>query len=183
MVQVIQTGITKKDIPYEAQIIRVADEYDAIVTERHYKTHINISETLKDLIKNAQPDPRLLALDNLAEKQKDGKINGYVLKKLFKVVIDDTLYEISGLMNYVDYLKNEVKRLELIHKYDEKAKSSNKEKTKNYYTEGMRLLFKDSETFDNYKQILDEYNEALSTRTTMIKQLYDEIKIIKKLKV
>ena len=40
-------GITKKDIPFYAQIIRVADEYDAIVTKRQYTTHINISETLK----------------------------------------------------------------------------------------------------------------------------------------
>ena len=29
-------GITKKDIPFYAQIIRVADEYDAIVTKRQY---------------------------------------------------------------------------------------------------------------------------------------------------
>ena len=84
-------GITKKDIPYEAQIIRVADEYDAIVTKRQYKTHVNISETLKELIKDAQPDPKLIALDQLAVKEKTGKINGLILKKLFKVVIDDTL--------------------------------------------------------------------------------------------
>ena len=43
-------GITKKDIPYEAQIIRVADEYDAIVSKRQYKSHIGISDTLKILI-------------------------------------------------------------------------------------------------------------------------------------
>ena len=39
-------GLTKKDIPYEAQIIRVADEYDAIVSKRQYKSHIGISDTL-----------------------------------------------------------------------------------------------------------------------------------------
>ena len=67
-------GISKKDIPYEAQIIRVADEYDAIVTKRQYTTHINISETLKDLIKDTKPDPKFLALDQLSEKEKLGKI-------------------------------------------------------------------------------------------------------------
>ena len=46
-------GLTKKDIPYCAQIIRIADEYDAIVTKRQYKTHVNISETLKELIKDS----------------------------------------------------------------------------------------------------------------------------------
>ena len=40
-------GLTKKDIPYEGQIIRVADEYDAIVSKRQYKTHIGITDTLK----------------------------------------------------------------------------------------------------------------------------------------
>ena len=39
-------GLTKKDIPYEGQIIRVADEYDAIVSKRQYKSHIGISDTL-----------------------------------------------------------------------------------------------------------------------------------------
>ena len=46
-------GLTKKDIPYEGQIIRVADEYDAIVSKRQYKSHIGISDTLKILIENA----------------------------------------------------------------------------------------------------------------------------------
>ena len=30
-------ALVKKDIPYEGQIIRVADEYDAIVSKRQYK--------------------------------------------------------------------------------------------------------------------------------------------------
>ena len=59
-------GITK--IPMEAQIIRVADEYDAIVTKRQYTTHVNISETLKELIADTKPDPRFVALDQLAQK-------------------------------------------------------------------------------------------------------------------
>lgn len=176
-------GISKKDIPYEAQIIRVADEYDAIVTKRQYKTHVNISETLKELIKDAQPDPRLLALDQLSEKEKSGKINGHVLKKLFKVVIDDTLYEISGIMNYIDYLKEQIKRLELIYKYGQKAENAPKEKTKNYYLEGMRLLFQEGENFDNYKQVLQEYRDTLISKNDMVEMLYQEIKIIKKLRV
>ncbi len=176
-------GITKKDIPYEAQIIRVADEYDAIVTKRHYTTHVNISETLKDLIKNAKPDPKFLALDQLAEKRKEGKVNGLILRKLFKVVIDDTLYEISGIVDYVNYLEQQIKRLEVIKGYQKKADNSNKEKTKNYYHEGMRLLLQEGETFENYDTILNEYKEALVNRNNLIQRLYDEIKIIKRLRV
>lgn len=176
-------GITKKDIPFEAQIIRVADEYDAIVTKRQYKTHVNISETLKDLIKDAQPDPKFVALDHLAEIEKLGKINKKVLRVLFKVVIDDTLYEISCVMGYVDYLKEQIKRLELIDKYRLKMEKSDKEKTKNYYLEGMKMLLQEGETLENYQKILDEYRNALVVRQDRIQKLYNEIKIIKKLKV
>ena len=176
-------GITKKDIPYEAQIIRVADEYDAIVTKRQYTTHINISETLKDLIKNTKPDPKFVALDQLSAKEKSGKINGLILKKLFKVVIDDTLYEISCVMDYVEYLKQQIKRLKVIDGYNKKANNANKQKDKDYYREGMKLLFQEGENFDNYATILSEYNQALATREDVIKKLYDEIKIIKKLRV
>lgn len=176
-------GLLKKDIPYEAQIIRVADEYDALVTKRQYKTHVNISETLKDLIKDSNPDPKAIALDHLAEISKIGKINKKVLRVLFKVVIDDTLYEIACVLGYVDYLKEQIKRLDLVDKYREKMEKSNKEKTKNYYLEGMKLLLQADETIENYQQVLSEYKQALNVRETRIKQLYDEIKIIKKLRV
>ena len=47
-------GLVAKDIPYEAQIIRVADEFDAISSKRQYKTHIGIIDTLNILIENSQ---------------------------------------------------------------------------------------------------------------------------------
>ncbi len=176
-------GLKKKDIPMEAQIIRVADEYDAIVTKRQYKTHVNISETLKDLIKDTKPDPKFLALDQLTENEKSGKINKKVLRTLFKVVIDDILYEISSVVGYFDYLKEQIKRLELIEQYREKMEKANKEKTKNYYLEGMKLLLASDESIENYQTVLAEYRQALVTRQKRIDDLYNEIKIIKKLKV
>ena len=135
------------------------------------------------MIKDAQPDPKFVALDQLAEKEKSGKISGTILKKLFKVVIDDTLYEISCIMDYVEYLKQQIKRLELIQTYQKKADNTNKQKTKDYYQEGMRLLFQDGETFANYNTVLEEYKQALHTREAAIEKLYLEIKIIKKLRV
>lgn len=176
-------GIKKKDIPYEAQIVRIADEYDAMVTKRRYKTHVNISETLKDLLKDINPDPKFVALDQLNSKEKLGKINKTILKRLFTVVIDDTLYEITCIMDYVEHLKQEIKRLEIINNYGKKANNSKSQKTKDYYEDGMKILFKDGENFDNYSQVLEDYKVALQTRQNVIKKLYDEIKIIKKLKI
>lgn len=176
-------GLTKKDIPYVAQIIRVADEYDAIVTKRQYTTHVNISETLRELIRDAKPTAKALALDALNENYRVGKINSKALKALFKVVIDDTLYEISCVMEYIDYLDEQVNRLEKIEKYDMKSQKAKKEKEKNYYKEGMKMLFSNGENFENYKQVLDEYRQAIIIRQDVKQKLYNEIKIIKKLKI
>lgn len=178
-------GLTKDDIPYVAQIIRVADEYDAIVTKRQYTTHINISETLKELMHDARPTDymKTVALDSLKQNYSVGKINSKALKALFKVVIDDTLYEISCVMDYIKYLKDQVKRLEEIQKYDIKSQKAKKDKEKEYYREGMRMLFQSSESFDNYEQVLSEYRQAIITREDVKAKLYNEIDIIKKLKI
>lgn len=178
-------GLTQKDIPYVAQIIRVADEYDAIVTKRQYTTHVNISETLKDLIKDAKPADyiKTVALDVVRENYKVGKINAKALKALFKVVIDDTLYEISGVMDYINYLEEQINRLEKIEKYDMKMQKAKSEKDKEYYKEGMRLLFSTGENFENYQTVLDEYRTAVIIREDIKDKLYNEIKIIKKLRI
>ncbi len=176
-------GLKKPDIPYSAQIIRVADEYDAIVTKRQYTTHINISATLKELIQDALPSNDVIALDQLKQNERLGKINPKPLKALFKVVIDDTLYEISCVMNYVNYIKDQIKRLKTIQKYSKKAESAKKASTRDYYKAGMQLLLQQGETFDNYTQVLAEYEHALVIRKDRIDKLYEEIKIIKKLKI
>ncbi len=160
-------GLTKKDIPYEGQIIRVADEYDAIVSKRQYKSHIGISDTLKILIENCQA----------------GKNNPLIVKKLFKVVIEDVEYEIYCTQTYVDELQGELKRFEQIEKYREKMENAKKEKDKNYYYEGMKMLLKGNETIENYLPIYEEYKDAYEKRKAIIDNLYKEIKIIKKLKV
>ena len=162
-----QNSITKKDIPYEAQIIRVADEYDAIVSKRQYKSHIGISDTLKILIENAN----------------NGKNNPKIVKKLLKVVIEDTEYEIFLTQSYISELKSEIERLEQIDKYNSYLNKAKKDKDKSYYLEGIKELLKNGETVDNYISISNEYKEAYNTRKSIIENLYNEIKIIKKLKV
>ena len=176
-------GLRKNDIPYSAQIIRVCDEYDALVTKRHYTTHVNISETLKILIKDAVPPKPIIALDQLKQNERLGKINPKPLRALFKAVIDDVLYEISCVMNYVDYLESQIKRLETIEKYSNKVQSSKKPEDKDYYIAGMKMLLQSGESLDNYKQVLSEYKNALEVRKKRIADLYHEIRIIKRLRV
>ena len=179
-------GLTKKKIPYEGQIIRVADEYDAIVSKRQYKSHVGISDTLKILIENTKPNKELQksdALHVLAEDAKLGKNNPLIVRTLFKVVIDDIEYEITCTLDYVEELKQELKRFKEIDKYKEKMEKAKKEKEKNYYLEGINILLKENETLENYSVIYEEYQKAYDTRKKIIDNLYSEIKKIKKLKI
>lgn len=176
-------GLKKRDIPYSAQIIRVADEYDALVTKRHYTTHVNISETLKDLIKDTKPPKPLVALDVLKQNERLGKINPKPLRALFKAVVNDIYYEISCIMNYTGYLKDQINRLETVRKYTIRRDSARRPDRKDYYSAGIRILLQKGETLDNYLQIMEEYRTALDVRNERIKNLYKEIRIVKRLKV
>lgn len=176
-------GLSKDEIPYVGQIIRVADEYDAIVSKRQYKTHVNISETLNELIEDSKPADikKEIALDQLNINYQVGKINVKVLKALFKVVIDDIYYEIDGLYTYVKYLNSQVKRLRQIDEYKTKMDLSTTEKKQNYYIDGIKMLLQENEDLSNYFSILSEYEHAISIRETRIEKLYKEISVIKKL--
>ncbi len=173
-------GLTKDDIPYEAQIVRVADEYDALASKRQYKSHIEIMDTLNILINESKPE------NTNSEKVKIptlGKINPIIVKALLKVIIDDTEYEISCIMDYLKDLKSEIKRLEEIEKYDKKRLSAKSEDKKNYYLEGMKYLLVGQETIDNYTEILDSYRNIVKSKNEHINKLFEEIKAIKKIKI
>lgn len=159
-------GVKKNKIPYEAQIIRVADEFDAIVSKRQYKSHIGISDTLKLLINDS----------------KAGRINPLVLTKLFKVVIEDTEYEIFLTQDYVHELKGSIERLKQIDKYKKAMDKAKSERKKKYYLEGINILLKRGETLENYADLIPQNEEALKTRKEIIDNLFKEIKIIKRLK-
>lgn len=179
-------GLTKKDIPYEGQIIRVADEYDAIVSKRQYKSHIGISDTLKILIENSHPGEPIKsssALKKVADNAKLGKNNPAIVKVLIKVVLDDIYYEISCAQDYVDYLQENIKRLETVQKYYNKMIKSKTEDKKNYYLEYMKIYLIENETVGNFFTIYDNYKTAYQIRKAKIDNLYNEVKIIKKLKV
>lgn len=177
-------GLTKKDIPLEGQIIRVADEFDAIVSKRQYKSHIGITNTLQILIKEAQPViSKSVALKTIEENTKIGKLNPRVVRCLFKVVIDDINYEISCVFDYTHYLDNQIKRLEKINKYNIKKEKTKRKNKKEYYAECMKMMFDRGEDFRNYKYVLEEYRTAYIKRQQIVDNLFDEMKQIKKLRV
>lgn len=179
-------GLTKKDIPYEGQIIRVADEYDAIVSKRQYKSHVGITDTLKILIENATPiqdTTKSHALGGIVENAKLGKNNPIIVKTLIKVVIDDIEFEIYNVLQYVEYLKDNIKRLKKAEKYFEKSQSAKNDDKKQYFIEYTKLYLDKEETIDNFLEIKEEYENAYKVRQGKVDNLYNEISKIKKLKI
>ena len=183
--------LTKRKIPYEIQLVTVADEFDAIVSKRQYKTHIGITDTLKILIENTQPnaksryeeEKKSVALEEMKELAKLGKINPVVVRVLFSVVIDDIGYEITCRQDYLNDLLDDIRRLGEVEKYEVKMNKANNENKKNYYLEGMKMYLRNPETVENYKQILSEIKTAYEVKKEQIDTLYGEMRNIKKLRV
>lgn len=167
-------GIFEKDIPYEAQIIRVADEFEAITAKRQYKTHIGIIETLNILIDHAQAKE---------PNQKVGKVDKKIVKALIKVVIDDTEYEITVRSDYLNFLQSEIKRLNEAQKYYDKMEQTSNLDKKEYFKECMKYTLHNNEPIEKVPQILSELQKAYSSRKAHIDKLYNEAKQLKKLKV
>ena len=176
-------GITGKDIPIEGQIIRVADEFDAIISKRQYKSHIDIIDTLKILIQESKPIEHPENYKVPVKNPKVGLLNPAIVKALIKVIIDDTEYEISCIMDYLKDLKVEIKRLAKIEKYNKKRLSTKDKKKQNYYLEGMKCLLIGQETIENYDEVLTSYRNIVNEKTALIDKLFKEIKVFKKLKV
>ena len=83
-----------------------------------------------------------LHYQKLQNNAKLGKNNAAITRVLFKVVIEDIEYEIFLTQSYVEELKGELKRLNQVRKYKIAMDKAKKEKDKNYYLEGMKMLLK-----------------------------------------
>lgn len=173
-------------IPYEAQIIRVADEFEAISAKRQYKTHIGIIQTLNILIEHAKPSPIKSISDGLkilTAEARVGKIDKKILKALFKVVIDDTEYEICARGDYLDFLTDEIKRLKAAMKEYKKMEKASSPEEREYCMAYVKGFLKNNEDPEKCPQILEELKEAYKVREAHINKLYDEVRQIKKLKI
>ena len=105
-------GITGDKIPYASKIIRVADEFEAITAKRQYKSHIGIVDALNILIEDARP-PKVKNASDVVQNYKTGnvgKIDKKILKTLFKVIIEDTEYEIVARTDYVNFLNKKIQK-------------------------------------------------------------------------
>ena len=176
-------ALVKNEIPLEGQIIRVADEFDAIISKRQYKSHIEIIDTLKILLNECKPIENPDSYRVPVKDKSVGMLNPSIVKALIKVLIDDTEYEISCIMDYLKDLKNDIKRLSEIEKYDKKRQSASDTKKQNYYLEGMKSLLVGFETVDNYSDVLSSYRKIVDEKSILIDKLFNEIKLFKKLKV
>ena len=177
-------GVKKEDIPLEAQIIRVADEFEAITAKRQYKSHIGIVDSLNIIIENTRPTIQKNLADGIKNigNSKYGKNNPKIVKQLFKVVIDDTEYEITAKMNYTDFLREEIKRMHYAMKYYNKMMHSTGEK-REYHKQEVKLCLKAHEEPEKVPQMLEEFEEALKTREADIKKLNSEVEQIKHLRI
>ena len=173
-------GLVKKDIPFESQIIRVADEFDALVNKRQYKTHVGISDALKIIIDNTKPSPDA---PQDTKFRNAGKNNKYIVKKLLKVVLDDIEYEISSTIDYVKYLDEELDRFRKIEHYIKKRDSSTKQNDIIYYNQYIDMLLRPDETIESFQELYQEFKDAYDLRKDILNNLYKEIKIVKKLRV
>ena len=173
-------GLVKKDIPFEAQIIRVADEYDALVNKRQYKSHIGISDALKIIIENTKPNPDAPKHTGYS---KAGKNNKKIVKKLLKVVINDIEYEISITVGYVSHLKNDIKRYEKVAHYLTKKEKAKTESKKEYFEEYAKIYLIKGETLEDFEKLRQETLAAYELRKNTISSLYTEIKNVKKLRI
>lgn len=179
-------GAVGKEIPYEAQIIRVADEFEAITAKRQYKTHVGIVETLNILIDHATPklkDEKTKKFKLFAPSHFVGKIDKKILRALFNVVIDDTEYEIYERTEYLKYLKSEIKRLDNAIKYYKQYEKASTEDQKEYYIQNAKYYLRSNETFEKLPQIFEEIKNAYKVKEAHINKLYGEIKQIKALKI
>lgn len=173
-------GLTQKDIPYEAQIIRVADEYDALVNKRQYKSHIGITDSLKIIIQNTKPSPNAPKNTRYTHA---GKNNKRVVKALLKVVIDDIRFEIYSTSIYIKELEKDIARYKKIEKLIKKKNASSNPSKVEYYDQYIKLLFQRGETLEEFDKLFSDLKSAYDTRKNVANNLYTEIKKIKKLHV
>lgn len=178
-------GVIASQIPYEAQIIRVADEFEAITAKRQYKTHVGVVDALNIMIDNARPAVptnvkqgfRFFAMPGV------GKIDKKILKALFKVIIDDTEYEIVARTDYVDYIKSEIQRVSDAQKYYYKMQAALTESKREYYKAEIKCYLRPHEEPEKIPEMLHEFETTYKARREHIAKLNYEVRQIKRLSI
>ncbi len=174
-------GLLADEISYEGQIIRVADEFDAITSKRQYKTHIGIVDTLKILIENSKATE--FSRKPKGYLFKPGKNDKKIVKALIKLIIEDTEIEIFNKTEYLEYLYRENKRYSDAYKYYNKmlnAKTADEKTYFNQYASGFLIEIEKVEEIPIY---VKDIENAINQRKDEIDNLKKELKKIKGLRV
>lgn len=170
-------GLTAEDIPYEGQIIRVADEFDAISSKRQYKSHIGITDTVEILVENSKPTEKSKKPKGYIFKP--GKLDKKLVKTLINLIIEDTEMELYHKQNYKKYLKEERERYYQAFSKYEKMQKETKEDKKEYfkiYAEGYLRRTENIENIPKYIEDIEKTYEDILNQETKLK---NEIKILK----
>ena len=177
--------VSEKEIPYEAQIIRVADEFEAITAKRQYKSHVGVIDALNIIIDHARPSVPQDVQTGLKRlfTHNVGKVDKNVVKALFKVIIDDTEYEIVARSSYVEFVEDEIKRITEAQRYYLKMESALTESKREYYKAEVKCFLKPHEEPERIPEMLEEFKNTYKTRQDHILKLYHEVKQIKKLTI
>lgn len=170
-------GITAEDIPYEGQIIRVADEFDAISSKRQYKTHIGINETVEILVQNSKPSDRSKKPKGYLFKV--GKVDKKLVRILIDIVIEDTELELYNKQKYLEYLNQEKDRYNsAFNQYEKMVKQQNPEKKEYHklYAEGYLTRAENLDDLPDYLEEIFKVSEEVSENIEALKKELKELK-------
>lgn len=174
-------GLIGNEIVYEGQIIRVADEFDAISSVRQYKTHIGTLDSLKILIENTRPTKSSKRKGVFSRKV--GKNDKEIVRALIKVIIEDVEMEIYRREEYIEYMQKERNRYKLAMKYYSKYEMEKDEETKKYLAGYIEQYLVKNEDPNNVPEYLKDVEYTLEKRKQLLKDLKKEYKGIRRLRV
>ena len=112
-----------------------------------------------------------------------GKIDKKILKCLFRVVLDDTEYEIASRSDYLDFIKKEIRRLKPAEPYYNRMIKATNEKKKEYYRQGVQMYLTGQEKPEELMQEIQELKDAYVVRKEHLKKLEKERSAIRHLTV
>ena len=123
------------------------------------------------------------SLDQIGPITKDVRDSAMLLNLIAGHDSKDTTSIERPKVDYTKALKNDVSRLEQVEDFDKQRKKARTEKKKQYFENGMNILFADKENISNYLNVLNDYRNAITKKYDLIDKLNEELKVLKKLKV
>lgn len=171
-------GLTAEDIPYEGQIIRVADEFDAISSKRQYKSHVGVTETVEILVMNSKPTKNSKRPKGYLRTP--GKVDRKLVRALIKLIIEDTEMELYHKQKYIEYLSDERQRYYSAYSQYEKMLNAKTEDKKEYHKIYALGYLTRHEELENVASYIEDADKTLEEVKKSEKKLKKEIKILKR---